>query len=614
MKLARLSLCNFRGYANVDVVFDENFNVIIGKNDVGKSTILDALEIFFNSEIVKIEIEDFNVHASDKTMTIQVSFWPENKGYTIDTIPTDLKKEFLLDRNGLVTIKKTWDCSKDKLTAASLKTYIIANYPKNFDTPLISEKISELKRILQEFKGKINVDEVKKNTSSEIRQAIYDASALENFHEIEIPIDKEDGKKVWDSLKADLPLFFIFQADRENKDTDKQVQDPLKAITRSAISQLDNELEEVKKQIQLKAEEIGQKTLEKLKEMNPEIADVLRPEMSNKPWETLFSFSFTCDDGIAINKRGSGVRRLILLNYFRAEAERQNSLQKNVIYAIEEPETSQHPDWQMELFKALLDLSINKSTQVLTTTHSPALASLVNTQSIIFICREDDAVVVQQGDHVDLAVVAKTLGVLPDISKTHQEIGIKKIVCVEGPTDIDFFYNIGKLFNLDLENDERILFVSLGGGTLLHWVNKNYLRKLGKPEIHIYDSDVKKYREAVDEVNARGNGWATMTKMLEIENYIHPSLIKKVYSINDDFIDLNNNWLATWGSRDVSKELSIFLKNLKANGCIHIVNESESKVKKCLTSDGAKLMNLELLIELGAHDEVKGWFDKIAED
>ncbi|TON15480.1 hypothetical protein CGH62_27270, partial [Vibrio parahaemolyticus] len=49
MKITKLTLKNFRGYRDVSVDFDENFNVIIGKNDIGKSTILEALEIFFNN-------------------------------------------------------------------------------------------------------------------------------------------------------------------------------------------------------------------------------------------------------------------------------------------------------------------------------------------------------------------------------------------------------------------------------------------------------------------------------------------------------------------------------------------------------------------------------------
>ncbi|MEC8227946.1 MAG: ATP-binding protein, partial [Pseudomonadota bacterium] len=407
MKISKLELTNFRGYRNVSVEFDENFNVIIGKNDIGKSTILEALEIFFNNETIKIDIYDHNVHAADEQhMAIQVSFRPEDKEYTIDTVPTDLNKEYLLDSNRQLSVKKVWDCSKNKLTAASLKTYLVANYPTIFESPLISMKIADLKNLLADYADKLDVDEVKKNKSSSIRQAIYDVEDIDDLSEIDVPIDKEDGKKIWESLKLDLPLFFIFQSDRANKDSDKEVQDPLKAITKTAISQLQAELDDVKEQIRARAELLGLKTLEKLKEMSPEIADVLSPEMSHKPWESLFSFSFNCDDGIPINKRGSGVRRLILLNYFRAEAERKNSEDRNVIYAIEEPETSQHPTWQVELFNALVELSENENTQVLITTHSPSLAGLVNTDKIRFINKVDGLPVVQKGAEDNLETIA----------------------------------------------------------------------------------------------------------------------------------------------------------------------------------------------------------------
>lgn len=50
MKLHSLYLKNFRGYREEMIDFSEGMNVIIGKNDIGKSTIMEALEIFFNGE------------------------------------------------------------------------------------------------------------------------------------------------------------------------------------------------------------------------------------------------------------------------------------------------------------------------------------------------------------------------------------------------------------------------------------------------------------------------------------------------------------------------------------------------------------------------------------
>jgi putative ATP-dependent endonuclease of OLD family len=53
MRLKKLKLENFRGYAKETVVdFTDELTAFLGRNDAGKSTILEALEIFFNNETV----------------------------------------------------------------------------------------------------------------------------------------------------------------------------------------------------------------------------------------------------------------------------------------------------------------------------------------------------------------------------------------------------------------------------------------------------------------------------------------------------------------------------------------------------------------------------------
>ena len=151
MKLKKLYLENFRGFEKITIPFNDNLNVIIGKNDVGKSTVLEALEIFFNNETVKIEIEDLKVGASPQ-MTIGVVFEVEpEKEYLIDAErKTSLKDEYLLNEEGLLEIRKTWDCPKS-LTAKSLTTYIISDYLKEFaNDPLITLKITDLKKVCTE--------------------------------------------------------------------------------------------------------------------------------------------------------------------------------------------------------------------------------------------------------------------------------------------------------------------------------------------------------------------------------------------------------------------------------------------------------------------------------
>jgi hypothetical protein len=93
------------------------------------------------------------------------------------------------------------------------------------------------------------------------------------------------------------------------------------------------------------------------------------------------------DDDIPINKRGSGVKRLILISFFRAEAERRqrDSGLPSVVYAIEEPETSQHPDHQRALITALIALSNAAKTQIFLTTHSPEIVKKLEFENLLLI-------------------------------------------------------------------------------------------------------------------------------------------------------------------------------------------------------------------------------------
>ena len=54
MKLKRLYLRNFRSYKDWVSVDFENITTFIGKNDAGKSTILEALEIFSTMTLLRL--------------------------------------------------------------------------------------------------------------------------------------------------------------------------------------------------------------------------------------------------------------------------------------------------------------------------------------------------------------------------------------------------------------------------------------------------------------------------------------------------------------------------------------------------------------------------------
>ena len=394
MRIKTINLMNFRGYKEEISVEINNLNVFVGKNDIGKSTILEALDIFFNESknIIKLDKDDINKKAKEEgneEIKISVVFTDLPPEITIDSAnPTNLADEYLLKSDGCLEIIKKYP------KAGKEKVFIKANHPTaTICSGLLSKKITDLKKILTEN----NIDCADKTKSAIIRKAIWEhySSDLE-LNEIEIDVTKEDAKNIWEQLKNYMPLYSLFQSDRKNSDGDNEIQNPMKLAVQEILKdvELKKSLDKVADEVEKKLKEVSSKTLEKLKEMNPDIANSLNPVIpttESLKWSDVFkNVSITGDDDIPINKRGSGVKRLVLLNFFRAEAERRKA-EKNVphiVYAIEEPETSQHPSHQRKLIEAFIELAEADNTQIILTTHSPSIVKLLEFEHLKLI-KED---------------------------------------------------------------------------------------------------------------------------------------------------------------------------------------------------------------------------------
>jgi len=382
MKINKIKISNFRSYQDEIAIDLDDLNVFVGKNDIGKSTILEALDIFFNENkgVIKIDKDDINKQSKNEgnsEIIISVVFSNLPESLTIDaTNPTSLSDEYLLNQDGCLEIIKKYP------NAGKEKVFINAYHPTNPNCAgLLLKKNTELKKLLTD-----SIECEDKTKNAEIRKAIWN-HYKDNLQldEIEIELAKEDAKNTWTQLKSYMPLYSLFQSDRKNSDGDSEVQNPMKLAVQEILKdqRLMNSLNDVAHEVEAKLNQVVGKTLEKLNEMNPEIAESLTPVIPSADslkWVDVFkSVSITGDEDIPINKRGSGVKRLILLNFFRAEAERRKSENNipSIIYAIEEPETSQHPNHQRKLIEAFIELSQSDNTQILLTTHSPSIVKLL---------------------------------------------------------------------------------------------------------------------------------------------------------------------------------------------------------------------------------------------
>ena len=613
MKLKQLKLQNFRCYRDEVAIDFDDLVVLVGRNDSGKSSLFDALEIFFDERSAP-EREDRCVHSDDSSVRITCVFSDLPSSIVIDAQhTTDLDSEYLLNSEGCLEIIKIYDCKlvKPKLSAI----YARALHPTaEYYGGLLALNNTGLKQRATSLE--VDLSDVNQSVNTDIRRAIW--SHGKGLMELEVDIEiKGEVDKIWTQLKKSLPVYALFKADRPSTDQDAEAQDPMKAAIKEAIQSQQETLSAIAEKVKAEVQEIANRTVEKIKEMSPELASQLTPRVSNRNWDSLFSVSLTGDEDIPINKRGSGTRRLVLLNFFRARVERDaQGSDKGLIYAIEEPETSQHPHNQIMLVKALEELVETSECQVFVSTHTPVLARRFNQRALRLVSRDGMQPTVRHGgDEETIKDVVESLGVLADHN-------VKVFFGVEGRNDINFLRIISKTLrdangdipDLGFEEDAgRLVFIPLGGSNIDLWTSK--LQGFNRPEFYLMDRDnpppqKPKYFEFAESIKARADCAAWTTKRRELENYIHPDVIRCSYpkyaGTGTDFEDVPELLAQAVHEASESAEPWDAIKNNPEK-----LRKKISAAKRRLNDEFASHMTADLLSEVDTEGEVTTWLKQI---
>lgn len=613
MKLARLRIRNFRCYKD-EIAFDfDEMTAFVGRNDVGKSTIMDALEIFLNDGVPDKNDASKNGDAKDLTIICEFTGLPTSAVIDED-FPTTFQAEYLLNAESRLEIHKTY--SGHTATPKCINIAAFAIHPTAAGaSDLLQLKNPELKKRAKELN--INLNGIDQKINAQLRQQIRELVGDLKLQPVFVPLNEENAKKAWEGIRGYIPVFALFKSDRASTDQDPEAQDPLKTAVKEAIKQKEHELNAIVTHVETEVKRIAQKTLEKLKEMDPSLAQQLNPQFTAPKWESLFKATITGDEDIPINKRGSGVKRLILLNFFRAKAEQQGKARDSapVIYAIEEPETSQHPHNQRMLVSALMDLAAEN--QVIITTHTPMLARTLQDSCLRYIHQNADKTrEVHRGGGNTNKLFAKSLGVLPDNS-------IKLFVGVEGKHDIAFLKRVSKILRLagvdilDLENMElsgELIFFPLGGSSLALWTSR--LEPLSRPEFHLFDRDTEppaaaRHQAEAHEINLRDRCKAVITAKKELENYLHFEAINEAYFQFNIPLGLTRNFedfddVPT----SVAQRVHAFSGSPKLWAQLddNARNRKISRTKAQLNDLAASLMTKERLDQIDPDGDVINWF------
>lgn len=410
MKLVKFKIENFRGYQTETEIEFGNITAFVGKNDAGKSTILEALDIFFydgKGGVIKLGPDDVSKRSShsegDEDIRLTAVF--DNLPTSIvldDTNETSLESEYLLNQDNRLEIVKTF--KNGATTATAAKVYINAFHPNNQNcNDLLSKKQTDLKIIVNSLS--LDCDKTK---NASMRTAIWNHYDLnegldKQMRLLEVSSKEANVKAVWEKLQDYMPFYSLFQSDRKNSDSDGEVQDPLKIAVKYILDSddLKERLRYVAEKVEEQIQEVAQNTLNTLNSINSSLASSLHPNISTESlkWADVFkSISIDGDNDIPINKRGSGVRRLILLSFFRTEAEKRRNSNRGIIYAIEEPETSQHIEHQRLLMDSLKAMADSANTQIIITTHNGEIIKSLKASDVRMVTKNEDSASVKQID------------------------------------------------------------------------------------------------------------------------------------------------------------------------------------------------------------------------
>ena len=530
MKISTVTLNNFRAFKASPPIRLGPLTTIVGRNDAGKSTIVHALDIFFNGSP---DLDDFNRDAAeDEPIDITVTFSELPDVIQLeDGVDTSLNDENLLDQNGELVVKKTYFRKNLRKSSTSV---LVHDYADDQFRNLCSRKEAEMNNLGKEYGlefRKSGSGITNKGKREALRRKADSMGLPKEPGFIEPSGDLEKR------LFSILPGFYLFHTDWSLNEEDTPFQRVFKDLAAQRL-----ETEAARDDIEGIVQGFIDQEVVTIHGLLLQHTDEVRSLKAHAQfkWKDLVSFRIdTTDVGgtdVPLAKRGAGLRRLVMVAYFQYLAQTASTGQvgRERVYAIEEPETYLHPSAQRVLLDSLL--LISDRSQISLTSHSPVFAGSTRRDQLVLVTKRGSAAEISQGGALNLDRVADELGVHPSDSL----YDYKACVFVEGPGDVTFLEAVaGKLKECGEVNctfeDKGIGLIPLGGkDTLTWWVTRGALSKTKKKYGVLVDSD---RQSASDTLPSALLGWQQycqqdggkfhITLKREIENYLHPAVLPK---------------------------------------------------------------------------------------
>lgn len=491
MRLCKFEVRNFKNLVHVEFTW-EDIVVLIGENNVGKSSMIHALKIFLSGKQLK-DRSLFHKEATDKERAIElIGYFDELTEYEQQQTAVTgrmmgdqwiLKKKFWLDEDGE---KEKWEEMYYSYHAE--QRYL--DWPEN--TRSWNNFPEEYGDLIEEVKAEFTTTRTSTATLDRLKVLVNERKP----HLVEnLPaewVDNPGGGGNWKSnANSILPRLIHVEAVQDATLTSQAKDTTIygqivnlivekRLINRPEVRELQTQLARVQALFHPNEDHPDWEQANEISDVENRISQFLGqvitatahivPSPVHLPGILLPNTVLMLNDGFltSVENKGHGLQRTLIMALLQvleqyenipneAQVEQRAPVHsRTIIFAVDEPELYMHPQMERKMRDSLYRLAASPNYQVICTTHSPVFIDMAEKHSsIVRLERLEDGNVVPFQVRREIftgeqaADNKKRLRMITEFDPAVNELFFaKRVILVEGDTEIAVFQRAAELLGI----------------------------------------------------------------------------------------------------------------------------------------------------------------------